>query len=159
MNESQGRRMSVTEDEVIALSRKRPLPRFLTAKDDNNSGRQDEECLKAFRLTKRRRRELSVIIDEADNFSLVVNNSAMIMDASSTLPPKDSQRLLKRCQRRVPWPGGSLDSPLSVERQAELALDQVPTGEHYQTNSIRPSSIIYSDSLKFDFDEVVAHYP
>ena len=60
-------------------------------------------------------------------------------------------------------------SPLSVERHAEFTFDQVvgvggapgdtPHGVAAVCNvpSSRPSSVLYSDSLKFDFDEVCTH--
>ena len=62
-------------------------------------------------------------------------------------------------------------SPLSVERHAEFTFDQVvgvggapgdtPHGVAAVCNvpASRPSSVLYSDSLKFDFDEVCAHFP
>jgi len=99
-------------------------------------------------VPKRLRRDLSVTIDEADNFSIYrpTTNGA----SREPTPSAPTHRLLLSArQGNVPWPGDSLDSPLAVERHGEFSFQP----------SSRPSSTLYADSLKFDFDEVVAHYP
>lgn len=128
----------------------------------------DADGAEAIRESKRwRKKELSVTIDEADNCFLGEESKK----SAVLVPPEDTPRRSLRLQGRAPWPGDALDSPLSVERHAEFTFDQVvgvggaPGDTPHAVAAVcnvpssRPSSVLYSDSLKFDFDEVCAHFP
>mmetsp|Transcript_16283 Transcript_16283/g.53026 ORF Transcript_16283/g.53026 Transcript_16283/m.53026 type:complete len:317 (+) Transcript_16283:462-1412(+) len=127
------------------------------------------------RKSRWRKKELSITIEEADNFSLVKANKSSKMAALFVGPSEDTPRQSTRQLEKVPWPGDSLDrclnsyysihtcvcSPLSVERHTGYTFEHLSMPEAHYTiaNASRPSSVLYSESLKFDFDEVVAHYP
>lgn len=93
---------------------------------------------------KRKKMSLRVTIDEADNFGLASATSCFRSSSDTQI----SSKLIAPCQETLmASEAGNKESPLSVRHA--FASDA----------QSRLSSTLFSDPLKFDFDEVVAHYP
>lgn len=93
---------------------------------------------------KRKKMSLRVTIDEADNFGLASATSCFRSSSDTQI----SSKLIAPCQEtHMASEAGNKESPLSVRHA--FASDA----------QSRLSSTLFSDPLKFDFDEVVAHYP
>merc|ERR1711871_1535110 len=97
------------------------------------------------------RKKLCVTIDEADNFGLELVKATRYPLIGASEVDSTWQGKAK-CST---WPGQHPESVLSVERHVASAPDEFSCPHGY---SSRPSSMLYSESLGFDFDEVIAHY-
>mmetsp|Transcript_58261 Transcript_58261/g.161565 ORF Transcript_58261/g.161565 Transcript_58261/m.161565 type:complete len:471 (-) Transcript_58261:358-1770(-) len=139
---------------------------------DNNTSIDDVYALEAADAHSstqgRKKKDLSVTISEADNFGL----ASMPPPAKRTaIPPPDDtpRRVSLRLQGKTPVNDEArLDSPLPirwhVDRNSEMAHIGATTGETPHPMDLsqpgsKPDSVLSSESLKFNFDDLVNHFP
>jgi len=107
----------------------------------------------------RKRRDLIVTIDEADNYAMGPRKrraSSSSSSSSSMPPPEDTPRRSLRLQGKTPWSEEHLDSPLLIGRHVNSAHSRVyvASGETPRIIAIMSaSSAINSDSISFNFED------
>lgn len=111
----------------------------------------------------RRKRDLSVTIDDSDNYGMgppakkrSSSSSSSSSLSSSAPPPEDTPRRSLRLQGKAPWDEGNLDSPLCIGRHVNTGPSAVivTSGETpHLLGLISTSSVINSDSISFNFED------
>jgi len=111
------------------------------------------------KMSRWKRKGLSVTIAEDDNFGLMRSNHPTKRIALSRGSFEEIACATIHDDKSC-WLGESFESPLRVEHHTghPSTASAIPEAKP-EANNGHTTSILYSDSLKFDFDEIVAHYP
>ena len=104
-------------------------------------------------IKRRRRKELKIFVDPSSHNGL-----------TDMGPPEDTPHRVFKFKGMRENINGPLESPLSLEKHVifhDFPLHSDTPGRLMQLDPplSKPGSTLNNDSLKFDFDEVVRHFP